>query len=232
MSNINKLLDISDAVDKAGLSKESDAIDKVAHNLSKTAKKSLHKCGLKSESVEHHLELLEGYEKAVSHFETEWKKAMRSNNEKDSSNMGKLREITGSYAYNCNSVRFHNMYIDDVINCKPFSLEKDSKMKALLKELYTGGHFVSELKRVAKVSRSGWVVLNYCTITKKLSLDVVDLHDQHVIACAVPVMALDMWEHAYFNDFGLDKDAYIDWFVSRIDWRNIRKRINNYQRIR
>lgn len=232
MSHIDKILDISDAIDKAGLTGHSDALDKIAQDLSKTAKKGYHKCGLKEDSVKHHEELLESYEKSMAHFEKEYKKAMRSNSEKDSPNSGKLREITSSYAHNCNSVRYHHMYMEDVINSKPFSLEKETKMAQEIRELYDGGKLIKELKRMAKSSRSGWVVLNYCLITKALYLDIVDLHDQHVIACAVPVMALDMWEHAYFNDFGLDKEAYVDWFISRMDWRNVRKRLVNYQRIR
>ena len=129
---------------------------------------------------------------------------------------------------------FHNMYFDDVINCGPYSLEKDTQMSQLLKDFYEGGprKFKDEIKRLAKVSRNGWVVLNFCTMTKQLYLDVIDLHDQHVVACALPVMALDMWEHAYYSDFGLDKEAYVEWYLSRLDWRNVRKRIKNYQRIR
>jgi len=231
MSNLKELIDLSDHLDESGMSKESDTIDRY---LSKMARKGLHKSGLSEESVEHHLKLLEGYEKAKKHFETEYKKAMRSNNETDSANMGKLREIMASYAYNCNSVRFHNMYIEDVINSKPFPLAKEKQMDQLFKDLYEGGSnkFETELKRLAKVSRSGWVVLNFCTMEKCLYLDVVDLHDQHVIACSVPVLCLDMWEHAYFNDFGLDKEAYVEWFLNKIDWRNVRKRVKNYQRIR
>jgi len=232
MSNISDLLDISDKIDKLGLPKQADEIDRIAHSLSKTAKQGVHKCGLKLVSVERHLELLGGYEKAAKHFEGEWKKAMLSNNEKDSPNMGKLREISANYAYNTNSVRLHNMYIEDVINSKPFSLDKDTQMKAILKELYSGSHFLTEIKRVANVSRSGWIVLNFCTITKKLYLNAIDLHDQHVIVGAIPVLALDMWEHAYLNDFGLDKEEYVEWFLGNIDWRNVRKRIKNYQRVK
>jgi Fe-Mn family superoxide dismutase len=232
MSNIKKLLDVSDLVDQAGLTKEADAITEVIESLTKTAKKGFHKCGLKDETVQHHEELLESYEKSMKHFEGEYKKVMRSNNEKDTPNMGKLREITQSYAHNCNAVRFHTMYMDDVVNSRPYSIDKDTQMKAMLKELYDSNQMTHELNRMAKIPRSGWVVMNYCLITKKLYLSVVDLHDQHVVACAVPVMALDMWEHAYFNDFGSDKEAYIDWFLGRMDWRNVRKRIKNYQRVK
>jgi Fe-Mn family superoxide dismutase len=222
------LLDLADKLDEKGLESEADLVQEY---LTKTARKSIHKCGLSEDTISHHEELLEAYEKAMKHFEGEYKKVMRSNNEKDSSNYGKLREITSNYAHNCNAVRLHNLFMDDVVNCKPFSLEKDSQMKDLMKDLFDG-QFETELKRLAKIPRSGWVVLNFCTITKKLYLSIIDLHDQNVVACAVPVMALDMWEHSYFSDFGLDKEAYVEWFLSQLDWRNVRKRVKNYQRIR
>jgi superoxide dismutase len=45
-------------------------------------------------------------------------------------------------------------------------------------------------------------------------------------------MVLDMWEHAYYADFGLDKEKYVEWFLSRVDWRNPTKRIKALQRVK
>jgi Fe-Mn family superoxide dismutase len=49
---------------------------------------------------------------------------------------------------------------------------------------------------------------------------------------SIPILALDMWEHAYYSDFGLDKGAYVDWYLSHLDWRNPRKRIKNILRMK
>jgi len=232
MSKIDKLLKIADKIDEKGLPLEADAIWEVTQEIVKEAAKDMHPCGLKNSTVDDHKELFEGYKKAKDYYESEYRKAIRSRNEVESPNMGKLRDITSNYPHNCNAVRFHQMYFDDVVDCKPCSLDKDSEMAQLVKSMYDGGQLIEEMKRVAKVTRNGWVVLNYCTMTKLLYLDIVDLHDQHVIACALPILVLDMWEHAYIADFGTDKEAYVDWFIDRIDWRNPRKRLKNFMRIK
>lgn len=234
MSDLNQLLDLSDRLDQLQLASEADVIDSYVDQITKQAKPNIHKSGLKEETIQQHLELLEGYKKALSHYQSEYKKALQSNNEKDSPNYGKLREITVNLAYNKNSVHFHDLFLSDVINNNPYSIEKDSQMRDLLKQLYDGDYnkFSTEIKRLAMIPRSGWVLFSYCTDEKVLAFNVIDLHDQHLIACYTPILALDCWEHSYYNDFGTDKEAYVEWFLSRLDWRNPRKRLKNLMRIK
>ncbi len=229
MSSLDKYLEIADILDESGHEKYADFIEL---QIKKEAKKGYHKCGLKEDAVNNHLELLEGYKTAREHYDAKYKKSIRKKG-KDSANMGDLREILRNCAHNTNSVFLHEMYIEDVVTCRPYSLEKDSQMRELFK-LYDGGwkSFLEDIKRIAKLPRSGWVLLNYCTTDKKLYLDVIDLHEIGPVISSVPVLALDMWEHAYIQDFGIDKEAYVDWFLSRLDWRNVRKRVKNLQRLR
>lgn len=232
--SIDQLIDLADRLDQAGLQKEADSLDLYIEKIIKEAKPGMHKCGLKEESVQHHLELLKGYEKALEHYNSEYKKALQSRNEKDSPNYGKLREITSNYAHNYNAVYLHGIYINDVINNNPYPLSKESQMQELLKQYYDSDEakFSSELKRLALIPRNGWVLFSFDVGEKKLIFNVIDLQDEHLISCCVPILALDMWEHAYFNDFQLDKEAYVDWFLSRIDWRNPRKRLRNLLRLK
>lgn len=229
---INTLINLADILDEKGLEKEAGIIDEFL----KTAapKTPLHKCGLKEESISFHRELLEGYKKALDFYQKEYNKIMKSSNEVDSPNMGKLRETLRNKVHNCNSVCLHEMYFADVVDSNPFPLERSETAQELLKDLYEGGgkQFLRELSRAALTTRNGWVLLNFCTQEKKLYLDICDLHEIGTSISSVPVLALDMWEHAYINDFGIDKEAYVNWFIERIDWRNVVKRIKNLQRIR
>lgn len=229
---INNLINLADELDQKGLEKEAEVID----NFLKTAapKIPMHKCGLKQESVDFHQELLENYKKASDYYCKQYTKVMKSANEKDSPNMGALRDIMRNKVHNCNAICLHEMYFEDVVDCKPYDLDRSDAAKSLFKEYYDGGHraFLQELPRAAKVARNGWVILNWCTTEKKMYLDICDLHEVGVSATSIPVLCLDMWEHAYVNDFGLDKDAYVEWFLSRIDWRNFVKRVKNCCRMK
>lgn len=234
MTDLSQLIEISDRLDQSGLTKEADILDNHINSITKSAKKGYHKNGLLQSTVDQHQELFDNYGKAKTHFEKEYRKAMKSSNEIDSPNQGLLREIAGSYAHNCNGFRLHEIYFQDVINSKPFHFEKSEQIKETFSKAYEGGMkaLLSELPRMAKIPRNGWVVLNFCTITKKLYLDPIDLHDQNVITVSIPILALDMWEHAYYSDFGLDKESYVKWFLSRLDWRNPYRRLKNLQRLK
>ena len=234
MNNIDQLLELSDALDSKGLLKEADVLDAHIQTLTKIAKKDYHKSGLLDSTVSQHQELFDNYKKAKEHLEKEYRKAIKSSNEVESPNMGLLRDIAGSYAHNCNGTRLHELYFEDIINSKPYPIDKSPQIEETFAKSYEGGvkGLLSELPRLAKIPRNGWVLLNFCTITKQLYLDPIDLHDHHVITVSVPILALDMWEHAYYADFGTDKDSYVKWFLSRVDWRNPYRRLRNLQRLK
>ena len=39
------------------------------------------------------------------------------------------------------------------------------------------------------------------------------------LASGIPILALDMYEHAYHIDFGANATAYVDTFLRNIDWK-------------
>lgn len=43
-----------------------------------------------------------------------------------------------------------------------------------------------------------------------------------------PLLAIDMWEHAYYLDYQLDKKSYLDNLFHLIDWRVIEKRLEQF----
>jgi Fe-Mn family superoxide dismutase len=64
---------------------------------------------------------------------------------------------------------------------------------------------------------SGWVLLTYVPRDRRLINQIESDHDQGV-AGGIPVLALDMYEHAYHMEFGANAGAYIAAFMRNIDW--------------
>jgi Fe-Mn family superoxide dismutase len=64
---------------------------------------------------------------------------------------------------------------------------------------------------------SGWVVLSYVPRDGRLVNQYASEHSQSV-AGGVPILALDMYEHAYHIDFGANAKAYVDTFFRNLDW--------------
>jgi len=64
---------------------------------------------------------------------------------------------------------------------------------------------------------SGWVVLTYMPRDRRLINQYAAEHSQ-AVAGGVPILALDMYEHAYHMDFGTNAKAYVDTFLRNVDW--------------
>src|SRR5215471_5488310 len=64
---------------------------------------------------------------------------------------------------------------------------------------------------------SGWVLLVFQPREGSLVNQWAADHT-HVLAGGVPILALDMYEHAYHMDYGAAAGAYVDAFMGVIDW--------------
>ena len=67
---------------------------------------------------------------------------------------------------------------------------------------------------------SGWVLLTYSPRLGRLVNQWAADHTM-TIADGAPVLALDMYEHAYHMDFGARAAAYADAFMGAINWENV-----------
>jgi Fe-Mn family superoxide dismutase len=72
---------------------------------------------------------------------------------------------------------------------------------------------------------SGWALLTYSRREKRFWNQIASDHTQAAVDAA-PVLALDMYEHAYHLDFGANATAYIDAFMRNVNWAAVIERIN------
>jgi Fe-Mn family superoxide dismutase len=71
---------------------------------------------------------------------------------------------------------------------------------------------------------SGWAVLAYELDTGALRTIAAGNHTQ-TLALAVPLLVMDMYEHAYHIDFGAAAARYIDAFFANISWDAVNARL-------
>jgi Fe-Mn family superoxide dismutase len=77
---------------------------------------------------------------------------------------------------------------------------------------------------------SGWVVLAYVPRDRRFVNQYAGDHTQSV-ASGLPLLALDMYEHAYHLDFGANVKAYVDAFMRNIDWKGVEDRFADAQKV-
>jgi Fe-Mn family superoxide dismutase len=75
----------------------------------------------------------------------------------------------------------------------------------------------------ALASSAGWVLLTYVPRDARL-INHTALDDRQGVAGGIPILALDMYEHAYHIDFGANAAAYVAAFMRNIDWTAVEKR--------
>ncbi len=74
------------------------------------------------------------------------------------------------------------------------------------------------------IQGSGWSILAWDTLGQRLH--VVQLYDQqaNLPACLVPLLMLDMWEHAFYLDYVNDKATYVEKWWHIANWADVQRR--------
>jgi Fe-Mn family superoxide dismutase len=78
----------------------------------------------------------------------------------------------------------------------------------------------------ALAGSAGWVLLAYIPRDGRLVNQYASEHGPALVG-GVPIVALDMYEHAYHMDFGANAKAYIGAFMRNLDWAAIQARYEN-----
>ncbi|MCL2203233.1 MAG: Fe-Mn family superoxide dismutase [Defluviitaleaceae bacterium] len=167
-----------------------------------------------------HLTLYNGYVKKTN----EIAHTLAVNPERESANatQSHYRGLKRGQTYALDGVILHELYFE---NLGEKTTPMGKKTQKLL-EMYFGG--VDKWREdfiACALSARGWCVLSYEQRTQACHNFLFDSHDNGPIILAYPLIALDMYEHAYFLDYGTDKAAYINRFISQIPWDTVEKRV-------
>jgi Fe-Mn family superoxide dismutase len=77
---------------------------------------------------------------------------------------------------------------------------------------------------------SGWVLLSWVPRDGRLINQYASEHSQ-AIASGIPLLALDMYEHAYHLEFGANAKAYVDTFLRNVDWNAVEDRFEDASKV-
>jgi Fe-Mn family superoxide dismutase len=90
--------------------------------------------------------------------------------------------------------------------------------------------FLQEFKATGIAAR-GWAWLAWDYDFERLMIYIGDEQNTFPVWNATPILALDVFEHAYFIDFGTRKADYIDAFFRNLDWDDVATRYETARRI-
>jgi Fe-Mn family superoxide dismutase len=74
------------------------------------------------------------------------------------------------------------------------------------------------------IQGSGWSILTYDTLGQKLLIEQLYDHQGNLAQGQVPLLMLDMWEHAFYLQYKNVKAEYVDAFWNIAHWADVAKR--------
>lgn len=76
------------------------------------------------------------------------------------------------------------------------------------------------------IQGSGWAILAWDTVGKRLVIE--QLYDQqgNISVALIPVLHLDMWEHAFYLDYQNVKGDYVKAFWNIVNWADVAARFD------
>jgi Fe-Mn family superoxide dismutase len=74
------------------------------------------------------------------------------------------------------------------------------------------------------IQGSGWSILAWDALGQRLIIE--QLYDQqgNLVAASVPLLMLDMWEHAFYLDYQNVKADYVNAFWNIVSWADVSAR--------
>ncbi|MEK7081111.1 MAG: Fe-Mn family superoxide dismutase [Patescibacteria group bacterium] len=171
----------------------------------------------------HHDKLYVGYVKKWQEIQERLKTV-----DKTSANatFSDLRELKLEESFAANAIILHEAYFD--ILGGQGKIEGEIT-KAIEKDFGSFEKWLEDFKALGLCSR-GWTILGYDFNDGKLRNFLLDAHNLYGVWGASPILVLDMYEHAYFIDFGADKKSYIETFFQNLNWQAINKKFQKIVR--
>jgi Fe-Mn family superoxide dismutase len=127
-----------------------------------------------------------------------------------------------------NSMILHEVYFDSLGGS---SLPSGTLADAIKRDFGSIERWRAEFSAMGKAEGggSGWVLLAYSPRDKRLVNQWAADHTT-TLAGGRPVLALDMYEHAYHMDYGAAAARYVDVFMEAIRWDDAVKLYDRYSR--
>jgi Fe-Mn family superoxide dismutase len=125
-----------------------------------------------------------------------------------------LRALRDGETFAANAVLLHEHYFETIGGT---GAPQGPLLDAIKEKWGTLEQFISCFSATGMAVR-GWVVLAWDTHLQRLKIYGSDAHNQGGVWSAIPLLVLDVYEHAYFLDYGSDRKAYLADFWKNVDW--------------
>ncbi len=172
--------------------------------------------GLSDLQLKAHFTLYQGYVKKLNEIREKLGSADKS---APNYSFNEYSELKRREPVAFNGTVLHEMYFQ---NIGDGSTQIDDHTKKLLSDSFGSVDAWLADAKACLMSAHGWLVVQYDYDEKKLLNNLVrSEHDVGLYANTHALIAIDVWEHAYFADYQTKKADYVGAMLSGLDWKTI-----------
>jgi Fe-Mn family superoxide dismutase len=134
-------------------------------------------------------------------------------------------ELKRRMGFEFNGMRLHEYYFENLGGTGPLLHRAGQLGKKLAEDFGSYENWERDFKGTGMIRGIGWAILYQDNETRKLFNQWINEHETGHPAGCIPVLVMDVFEHAYIADYGLKRVDYIEGFFKNINWRVVERRL-------
>jgi Fe-Mn family superoxide dismutase len=133
-------------------------------------------------------------------------------------------ELKRRMGFEFNGMRLHEYYFENLGG--KGALDKSGKLgKKLAEEFGSYEDWEKDFRATATMRGIGWAILYQDSLTGMLWNQWINEHETGHPAGCIPLLVLDVFEHAFMIDYGLKRADYIEAFFNNVNWNAVEARL-------
>lgn len=176
--------------------------------------------GFSDEMLQNHFKLYEGYVNNINKLGAK----INSLIEEDNASTPEYGELKRRLGWEFNGMRLHELYFSNMSK-ESVEMDKESEIaKKIDEDFGSYEKWEKDFKATGSMRGIGWVILYYDTRADHLFNIWVNEHDMGNLVGCEPILVMDVFEHAFMRDYGLNRPDYVSAFFNAIDWEAVNGR--------
>jgi Fe-Mn family superoxide dismutase len=171
----------------------------------------------------HHDKHHAGYVNKRNEIEKKLESIDRSASNANWSDYGEMKRRE---SFNASGMILHEIYWENV-GGNGKADDSLAVVKKIAQDFGSVANWEADFKACATASL-GWAILCYDPSDGKLHNYLCDFHNDGAVWGAIPLIAIDVFEHAYYRQYGPDRGKYVAGFVSSLNWKAINERYQKW----
>lgn len=175
--------------------------------------------GLSKDLLAMHFKLYQGYVNNTNSI-------LQKLQEMDAKGLNRTPEFAGlkhMLGWEFNGMLLHEYYFENLGGSETLN-PKDPLYAKIEADFGSFDNWKDDFVATGLIRGIGWVVTYVDPKQGRLINEWINEHDLGHLSGAKPLIIMDVFEHAYITEYGLDRAKYIDVFMKLLNWKKVSER--------